>query len=112
MPEEAAAAVAREGVAIHPHARKPHWDKPHASELKADADFTNQKETIQKSKEPTEPLPNPSPPKRRTICLLSTDPRSRFRDHNSGKSKHTAKYKAWRLVNIHCLLNSGKGRSF
>ena len=32
---------------------------------------------------------------------LTDDVKKRLNDHNSGKSKHTAKYKPWRLISYH-----------
>jgi predicted GIY-YIG superfamily endonuclease len=55
---------------------------------------------------------------------MTNDVESRLKDHNSGKSSHTAKYKPWCLV-FHCwfddaakasefekYLKSGSGRAF
>jgi predicted GIY-YIG superfamily endonuclease len=43
---------------------------------------------------------------------LSTDLKARFQDHNSGKSKHTAKYKPWRLVTYLAFSTRAKAEAF
>ncbi len=55
---------------------------------------------------------------------LTDDVEKRLLDHNSGKSKHTAKFKPWQLVSYHFFhdrttalasekyLKSGSGRAF
>jgi len=55
---------------------------------------------------------------------LTADVEKRLQDHNSGKSKHTAKFKPWQLVSYHFFenenaalafekyLKSGSGRAF
>lgn len=55
---------------------------------------------------------------------LTDDVDQRLADHNSGKSKHTSKYRPWRLVSYHYFestdvalafekyLKSGSGRAF
>ena len=55
---------------------------------------------------------------------LTDDVEKRLHDHNSGKSKHTAKFKPWQLISYHFFKNeiaavafekylkSGSGRAF
>ena len=55
---------------------------------------------------------------------FSEDVDTRFKDHNNGKSIHTAKYRPWKLVTYHAFadkkqakefeqyLKSGSGRAF
>jgi len=55
---------------------------------------------------------------------LTDDVEKRLQDHNSGKSKHTAKFKPWQLISYHYFnngttalafekyLKSGSGRAF
>ncbi|MEM8918093.1 MAG: GIY-YIG nuclease family protein [Pseudomonadota bacterium] len=55
---------------------------------------------------------------------LTNDVDARVRDHNCGKSKHTSKFRPWRLVSCHYFestdlaiafekyLKSGSGRAF
>jgi putative endonuclease len=43
---------------------------------------------------------------------LTDDLRARFRDHNSGKSSHTAKFKPWRLVTYIAFSDETKAIAF
>ena len=43
---------------------------------------------------------------------LTTDLKRRMRDHNSGNSDHTAKYRPWRLVTYVALSDKAKAESF
>ncbi len=55
---------------------------------------------------------------------LAEDIESRLKDHNAGKSKHTKKYRPWKIISIHGFpkrqkaadfekyLKSGSGRAF
>jgi predicted GIY-YIG superfamily endonuclease len=50
-------------------------------------------------------------PARRYVGV-TTDLRQRLRDHNAGKSTHTAKYKPWRLVTYVAFSDTSKATSF
>ena len=55
---------------------------------------------------------------------LTDDVPTRLKDHNSGKSRHTSKYKPWKIISFHYFeneevalkfekyLKSGSGRAF
>jgi predicted GIY-YIG superfamily endonuclease len=43
---------------------------------------------------------------------FTTDLKTRFADHNAGKSKHTAKFVPWELVSYHAFANEKKAREF
>ena len=43
---------------------------------------------------------------------LSTDLKRRLKDHNSGKSRHTAKFRPWRLVTYVAFSNETKAETF
>ena len=43
---------------------------------------------------------------------LTTDLKRRMRDHNSGNSAHTAKYRPWRLVTYIAFSDQAKAESF
>jgi len=43
---------------------------------------------------------------------LSTDLKRRLKDHNSGKSRHTAKFRPWRLVTYIAFSNETKAEAF
>ena len=43
---------------------------------------------------------------------LSTDLKRRLKDHNSGNSRHTAKYRPWRLVTYIAFSNESKAEAF
>ncbi len=43
---------------------------------------------------------------------LTTDLRRRLKDHNSGKSVHTTKFKPWQLVTYVAFSNRAKAESF
>jgi hypothetical protein len=62
MPDDVAAAVEREGVAILPHARHPHTDEPHTDDPRARNQHTNHKrENLQKTESKNSlPLPFPA----------------------------------------------------
>jgi len=40
------------------------------------------------------------------------DLKTRLKDHNAGKSTHTAKYAPWELVSYHAFANQQKAREF
>ena len=40
------------------------------------------------------------------------DLKTRLKDHNAGKSTHTAKYAPWELVSYHAFANKQKAREF
>jgi len=40
------------------------------------------------------------------------DLKTRLKDHNAGKSKHTAKYTPWELVSYHAFASEKKAREF
>lgn len=43
---------------------------------------------------------------------ITTDLKQRLRDHNAGKSTHTAKYKPWRLITCVAFSDRSKAASF
>lgn len=43
---------------------------------------------------------------------FTEDLKTRFRDHNLGKSKHTAKYAPWELVSYHAFADKRKAQEF
>jgi len=43
---------------------------------------------------------------------FTSDLKTRFKDHNSGKSKHTAKYSPWEIVSYHAFLDKRKAQEF
>ena len=43
---------------------------------------------------------------------FTTDLKTRFADHNAGKSKHTAKSAPWELVSYHAFASEKKAREF
>lgn len=43
---------------------------------------------------------------------FTQDLKTRFRDHNAGKSKHTAKYRPWKLVSYHAFSDKTKAQQF
>ena len=43
---------------------------------------------------------------------ITADLKRRLRDHNTGKSAHTSKYKPWRLVTYIAFTDQGKAESF
>jgi putative endonuclease len=43
---------------------------------------------------------------------LTDDLRTRFKEHNSGKSPHTAKFKRWRLVTYSAFSDEAKAVAF
>jgi len=43
---------------------------------------------------------------------LTEDVEKRLRDHNCGKSKHTAKFKPWELVSYHFFRNENTAVAF
>lgn len=40
------------------------------------------------------------------------DLKTRLKDHNDGRSKHTAKYTPWELVSYHAFANKRKAQEF
>jgi len=42
----------------------------------------------------------------------TTDLKQRMSDHNSGKSKHTAKYTPWKLASYHAFVDKRKAQEF
>ncbi len=62
--------------------------------------------------------------KNQSYIGFTTDLKQRMSEHNSGKSKHTSKYKPWKLTSYHAFedkrkaqefeyyLKSGSGRAF
>ncbi len=47
-----------------------------------------------------------------TYIDFSEDLKQRIKDHNAGKSKHTAKYMPWELLSYHAFSNEKKAREF
>ena len=47
-----------------------------------------------------------------TYCGYTEDLKKRLKEHNTGKSKHTAKYAPWELVSYHAFRESQKAREF
>lgn len=43
---------------------------------------------------------------------LTVDLRQRLREHNGGKSTHTAKFRPWRIVTYIAFSNEGTARAF
>jgi len=43
---------------------------------------------------------------------ITTDLKQRLRDHNAGKSTHTAKYRPWRLITCVAFSDRSKAASF
>ncbi len=43
---------------------------------------------------------------------LTTDLKQRLREHNAGKSMHTAKYRPWRVVTYVAFTNKSKAEAF
>lgn len=43
---------------------------------------------------------------------FTKDLKTRFKDHNAGKSKHTAKFIPWELVSCHAFADEQKAREF
>lgn len=56
-------------------------------------------------------LQSESDPNQRYIGY-TTDLKQRTADHNSGKSKHTAKYMPWKLVSYHAFSDKRKAQEF
>ena len=48
----------------------------------------------------------------KTYKGVTSDLKTRFRDHNAGKSKHTAKYMPWELVSYHAFADKRKAQEF
>jgi predicted GIY-YIG superfamily endonuclease len=49
---------------------------------------------------------------KQTYIGFTSDLRQRIAAHNSGKSKHTAKYMPWELVSYHAFADEEKARTF
>ncbi len=47
-----------------------------------------------------------------TYIGFTSDLKNRMQTHNSGGSKHTAKYKPWELVSYHAFADEQKAREF
>lgn len=43
---------------------------------------------------------------------FTEDLKTRFKDHNAGRSKHTAKYAPWELISYHAFADKRKAREF
>ncbi len=43
---------------------------------------------------------------------FTKDLKTRVKDHNSGKSKHTAKYSPWEIVSYHAFSDKRKAQEF
>lgn len=43
---------------------------------------------------------------------FTEDLKTRIRDHNAGKSKHTSKFVPWELVSYHAFVSEKKAREF
>jgi len=56
-------------------------------------------------------LESDSHPGRRYVGLTG-DLRQRLREHNEGKSRHTAKYKPWRLITYVAFSDKSKAEAF
>ena len=48
----------------------------------------------------------------RTYIGFTSDLQQRMASHNSGGSKHTAKYRPWVLVSYHAFADEGRARAF
>ena len=47
-----------------------------------------------------------------TYCGFTEDLKTRLKDHNAGKSKHTSKYIPWELISYHAFSDQRKAREF
>ncbi|MEQ1706088.1 MAG: GIY-YIG nuclease family protein [Rickettsiales bacterium] len=47
-----------------------------------------------------------------TYSGYTEDLKTRLKDHNAGKSKHTAKYLPWKLISYHAFASEQKAREF
>jgi putative endonuclease len=47
-----------------------------------------------------------------TYVGFTQDLKARFKAHNAGESKHTAKYAPWRLVSYHAFSDKRKAQEF
>ena len=56
-------------------------------------------------------LQSESDPAQRYIGYTA-DLKQRVIDHNTGKSRHTAKYKPWKLISYHAFADKSKAQEF
>jgi predicted GIY-YIG superfamily endonuclease len=47
-----------------------------------------------------------------TYFGYTQDLKTRLKDHNAGKSKHTSKYTPWELISYHAFVDEKKARDF